>query len=64
MATIFEQIQQRHEKSLLNKEETAKELGISIATIDRLRKSGQLKSKKIGGGIFFTINEIVAFLEA
>ena len=64
MATLFEQIQERHDKALLNKVETAEELNISTATIDRLRKSGKLKSKKIGGGIFFTINEIVAFLEA
>ena len=64
MATLFEQLQTRHNKTLLNKDETAKELNISVATLDRLRKSGQLKSKKIGGGIFFTINEIVSFLEA
>jgi predicted DNA-binding transcriptional regulator AlpA len=64
MTKIIEQIQQRHKKSILNKRETAIELGVSQATIDRLRQSGQLKSKKIGGGIFFTINEIAAFLEA
>ena len=64
MSTINEQIQLRHNKSILNKDETAKELGVSTATIDRLRKSGQLRSKKIGGGIFFTVNEIASFLEA
>lgn len=64
MATIQEQLQKKHDKLLLNKDETAQELNISIATIDRLRKSGELKSKKIGGGIFFTIKEIANFIEA
>ena len=64
MYSILEQLQQRHKKSLLNKKETADEIGVSVATIDRLRKSGQLRSKKIGGGIFFTINEIASFLES
>lgn len=60
----LEQLQKRHQKSLLNKDETAKELNISIPTLDRLRKSGQIKSKKIGGSIMFTLNEIASFLEA
>ena len=60
----LENLQQRHPKSLLSKKETAKELNISQATLDRLRKSGVIKSKKVGGGVFFTINEIALFLDA
>jgi len=63
MPTI-DNLQQRYNKSLLNKKETAGELNISQATLDRLRKSGQIKSKKVGGGVFFTINEIALFLES
>jgi hypothetical protein len=59
----LENLQQRHSKSLLSKKETAKELNISQATLDRLRKSGAIKSKKVGGGIFFTIHEIALFLD-
>lgn len=47
---------------LLTKKETANELNISQATIDRLRKSGAISSKKIGGGIYFTLNEIANFV--
>ncbi len=64
MTTILEQIQHRFKKSLLSKKETARELNISQATLDRLRKSGDIKSKKVGGGIFFTIQEIALFVEA
>jgi hypothetical protein len=47
MATIVENIQQRYKKSLLSKKEAARELNISIATLDRLRAQGLIKSKKI-----------------
>ena len=64
--TIVEQlkieIQQRYKKLLLNKKEASKELEISISTLDRLRKSGYLREKRIGGGVFFTLDEIVDFI--
>ena len=64
--TIVEQlkieIQQRYKKLLLNKKEASKELGISISTLDRLRKSGYLREKRIDGGVFFTLDEIVDFI--
>ncbi|WP_434579833.1 helix-turn-helix domain-containing protein [Sulfurimonas sp. NW15] len=62
--TTLDNLHHRYKKSLLSKKETARELNISQATLDRLRKSGAIKSKKVGGGIFFTINEIVLFLES
>ena len=37
------EIQNRYKKLLLNKKEASKELGISISTLDRLRKTGYLK---------------------
>ncbi|RXK03326.1 MULTISPECIES: helix-turn-helix domain-containing protein [Halarcobacter] len=62
--SALENLQQRYSKSLLSKKETAKELNISQATLDRLRKSGLVKSKKVGGGVFFTLTEIASFLDA
>lgn len=62
--STFDNLQQKYKKSLLTKQETAKELNISQATVDRLRKTGAIKSKKVGGGIFFTINEIALFLDS
>ncbi len=49
-------------RMLLTKKETANELNISSATIDRLRKNGELNSRKIGGGVYFTIEEIARFV--
>ena len=62
--SILDNLQHRFKKSLLSKKETARELNISQATLDRLRKSGEIKSKKVGGGIFFTIVEIASFVES
>ena len=56
------EIQHRYKKLLLNKKEASQELGISISTLDRLRKSGYLREKRIGGGVFFTLDEIVNFI--
>ena len=63
MSTI-DILQQRHNKLLLSKKETARELNISQATLDRLRKSGEIRSKSVGGGIFFKISEISEFLDS
>jgi hypothetical protein len=62
--SILDNLQQRYQKLLLSKKETASELNISQATLDRLRKSGEIKSKKVGGGIFFTLSEIASFLDS
>ena len=62
--SILDNLQKKYGKSLLNKKEVATELNISQATLDRLRKSGQIKSKKVLGGVFFTIKEIASFLDA
>ena len=56
------EIQNRYKKLLLNKKEASRELGISISTLDRFRKSGYLREKRIGGGVFFTLDEIVNFI--
>ena len=62
MEQLKTKIKNRHKKLLLNKKEASKELGISISTLDRLRKSGYLREKRVGGGIFFTLDEIVNFI--
>lgn len=50
-------------KKILKKKEAASYLSISTCTLDRLRKQGLIKSKKIGGQIMFTASEIERFLE-
>jgi len=60
--TTLENLQQRYNKSLLNKKETAKELNISEATLDRLRRANAINSKKVLGGIYFSLEEISRFV--
>jgi len=55
---------EKYNRILLSKQEVATELNRSTATIDRMRKAGKLRSKKVGGEIFFTIDEIARFLAA
>ena len=55
-------LRDNHNKMLLTKKETASELNISEATIDRLRQRGQLSSKKVLGQIMFSLDEIARFL--
>ena len=51
-----------HEKMLLSKKQTANELGVSEATLDRMRQSGSITSKKVLGQVMFSIDEIARFL--
>lgn len=62
--TTLENLQQRYTKSLLTKKETAKELSISEATLDRLRKANAINSKKVLGGIYFSLEEVAAFVDS
>ena len=58
----FKTMRETHEKMLLSKRETAKELSISEATVDRLRAAGELQSKKVLGQIMFSLDELARFL--
>lgn len=58
----FKTMRETHEKMLLTKRETAKELSVSEATVDRLRTAGELKSKKVLGQIMFTLDELSRYL--
>ncbi len=57
-----ESLRKQHGTPLLNKAKTAKELSISRATLDRMRKDGQIKSKKIGQQIRFHVTEIASIV--
>ncbi len=47
----------------LNKTDTAKVIGpVSTATLDRLTKDGAIVSKKVGGQVFYKIDEIAIYL--
>ncbi len=55
-------LRKNHKKMLLNKGLAAEELGISEATLDRLRNLGDISSKKVLGRIMFSIDEIARFI--
>ena len=55
-------LRENHKKMLLTKRETAKELSISEATLDRIRSNGDIETKKVLGQIMFGIDEVARFL--
>jgi hypothetical protein len=55
-------LRNNYKKMLLTKKQTANELNVSEATIDRLRKNGQLNSKKVLGQVMFSLDELARFL--
>lgn len=55
-------LREYYNKMLLTKKETAKELNVSEATIDRLRQNGQINSKKVLGQVMFSLDELARFL--
>ena len=59
---LFKVMRETHEKMLLSKKETAKELSVGEASVDRLRAAGKLKSKKVLGQVMFSLDEIARFL--
>jgi DNA-binding Xre family transcriptional regulator len=58
---FVEILRNNYKRMLLTKKETAQELNISIQTLDRMRKNGELKSTKVLGSIMFSLNEIARF---
>jgi predicted transcriptional regulator len=55
-------LREKYDKMILSKEETAHELGVSQATIDRLRYAGKISAKKVLGKVMFKIDTVADFL--
>ena len=52
------------EKGYLSKLEAAEYTGLSRATIDRFKRSGELKYGKVGKKVFFRKKDLDAWLES
>ena len=64
MSEIKSYLREKYDGYLLSKEEAGKEMKLSPASLDRLRKRGEIKSKMIGGKVMFHIDEVARVLEA
>jgi predicted DNA-binding transcriptional regulator AlpA len=47
----------------LSREEVALKLGISIGTVDNLRKRGKIKNSNIGSGVKYKKSEILRYMK-
>ena len=59
---IVASLNKKYDRMVISKSEFANELNISEATIDRLRKAGAIKSKKVGGQIYFTLATVAEYI--
>lgn len=50
------------EKLLLTRKEAAETLNISVDTLDRIRDSGVLRALNIGARVYFSPDELKAFV--
>jgi len=64
MKEILTQLQDKYNKLGLSRTEMAKELGVSLATFDRMLANGDdlPKYRRIGRQYFFPLKEIALFL--
>ena len=49
---------------IFNRREAAKFLGISVESIDRNRKSGKLRFRKVGDRVLILESDLVIFLDS
>ena len=57
------ELKNQYMSSLLTKKQTAEELGgISVTTLDRMRKEGLIASRKVRGSVRFSIEEVARYL--
>ncbi len=65
MKNTLEWLQKKYNKLGLSRRELAKELGISLSTLDRMiaNKEALPKYRKVGGRYFFPLEEIAKFLD-
>lgn len=56
-------LRDKYQSLLITKNEAARELRISSATIDRMRRSGDISSNRIGGKVMFKIDEVIRLIE-
>ncbi len=59
---LITMLRESYKRMLLTKKETANELNVSEATIDRMRQNGLLNSKKVLGQIMFSLDEVARFI--
>ncbi len=59
---LINYLRDQYQKMMLSKAETAQELGIPPATLDRLRTAGRIDGKMIGTKIQFRLDEVARVL--
>jgi hypothetical protein len=59
----YKMLYEDFKKLVLSKTETSGVLNISIQTLDRMRRSGEIKSKRINKGIYFSLKDIANYID-
>jgi len=56
-------LSKRYKGIYLSKAQVCRELGVGLATLDRMRDDGEIKSVKIRGSVRIPVTEITKFIE-
>ncbi len=59
----YEILYDKFQKFVLKKSEASQALNISIQTLDRMRKAGEIRTKRIHGGIYIDIRELANYID-
>lgn len=63
LSEVKELIQNKGRQRYMNRQETAKYLGVTLGTLNNWRKSGTLEPKYIGGRVFYKAEDIDRVLD-
>ncbi len=55
---IIASLYAKYDSHFLNKRQVAKELNVSVPTIDNMRRSGEIAGKKVSAQIMFSLSEV------
>lgn len=59
----YETLYDKFQTFVLKKSEASQALNISIQTLDRMRKAGEIRTKRIHGGIYIDIRELANYID-
>lgn len=63
ISPTLEMLYRKFDKSVIKRHELAEVLGVSESTVDRIKAAGDIRYKKIGGGVFFALTEVAYYID-
>ncbi len=62
METIQAQLQAKYDRFMITQKEAAKELGVSLNTLLKMRKTGEIKSRMVAGKVYINVIDLSEYM--